>query len=214
MNDKKFIELLNLYVDREVSAEDALLLEAEVATNPRRRKVYDQYCRMQRACSMLSSELAGKSADLERSVVAFPSPSIWRSVPLMVTLAAAACIVAVIDVRQRSAASVRVADAAQAPRTLASTVDLPASRAAMEPVYLAKLSSSQPAQGFTAIDTSSQDNQFSWIAGIHMTPVFPSANSDYISDPRSALQAAGPGAMQGAVAPQEPVEMTAFRFQR
>jgi hypothetical protein len=214
MNDKKFIELLNLYVDREVSAEDALLLEAEVATNPRRRKVYDQYCRMQKACSMLSSELSGKAADMDRRLLAFPSPSVWRSVPLMVTLAAAACIVAVIDVRQKSAASLRVAEAAQAPRSLASTVDLPAPRAAMEPVYLAKLSASQPAQGFTVLDTSAQDGQLSWIAGIHMTPVFPSANPDYISDPKAALNAAGPGVLQGAAAQQEPVEMTAFRFQR
>ncbi|HXQ79806.1 MAG TPA: zf-HC2 domain-containing protein [Opitutaceae bacterium] len=30
MNDREFIELLNLYVDREISQEDALRLEAEV----------------------------------------------------------------------------------------------------------------------------------------------------------------------------------------
>jgi hypothetical protein len=212
MNDKKFIELLNLYVDREVSAEDALLLEAEVAANPDRRKVYDQYCRMQKACSMLSDELAETSPEAERQVVAFPALSLWRSVPFMATLAAAACIAVVVTVRQRTAIPAPAEDAAPAARTFASTVDLPNSPAAMEPVYLAKLPSSQPVQGFTALDTASQDNQLSWIGGIHMTPVFPSANSDYISDPKSALK--GPGAAQGPNAAQDPVEMTAFRFQR
>lgn len=214
MNDKKFIELLNLYVDREVSAEDALLLEAEVATNPSRRKVYDQYCRMQKACSMLSSEVADTSPEMDRQLVAFPVHSLWRSVPFMATLAAAACVAVVAGLRQRSAVPMPGADAAPAARTLASTVDLPNSAVAMEPVYLAKLPSSQPAQGFTALDTASQDNQLSWIGGIHMTPVFPSASPDYLSDPKSALKGAGPGAVQGAGAAQDPVEMTAFRFQR
>src|SRR5277367_4940929 len=124
MNDKKFIELLNLYVDREVTAEDALLLEAEVATNPDRRKVYDQYCRMQKACSMLSSELSGKSADFDRQVVAFPSPSIWRSVPFMATLAAAACVAVVVGVRQRSSTASLPVDVAPAQNPLALNTDV------------------------------------------------------------------------------------------
>jgi hypothetical protein len=210
MNDKKFIELLNLYVDREVSAEDSLLLESEVAANPGRRKVYDQYCRMQKACSMLSSEQIGQSADMNRRVVAFPSQSFWRSAPLMATLAAAACVAVVVGVRQRSAQASLPVDAAPVQNPLALTMDVRNSPAVMEPVFLAKLPSSQPTQGFTAIDTVSQDNQLSWIAGVHMTPVFPAANSDFISDPRAALKAAGP--LQAA--PQEPVEMTAFHFQR
>jgi hypothetical protein len=214
MNDKKFIELLNLYVDREVTAEDALLLEAEVAANPGRRKVYDQYCKMQKACSMLSSELAGSLADADRQVVIYPSSSIWRSAPLVATLAAAACVAVVVDIRMRSNPSSPAVDASPAARSLASTVDLPGASDAMEPVFLAKLPASQPAQGFTALDTSSQDSQLSWIGGVHMTPLFPAANSDYISDPKSGLKPVGPGDAQGARSVLEPVEMTAFRFQR
>jgi hypothetical protein len=211
MNDKKFIELLNLYVDREVTPEDALLLEAEVATNPDRRRVYDQYCRMQKACSMLSGELAGKS--LDRQVLAYPSPSIWRSVPLMASLAAAACIAVVVGVRERTGPTSLLADTTPAPRTLASTVDLP-NAGGMEPVFLARLPSAQTSQGFTALDASAQDSQLSWIGGIHMTPVFPSANSDFITDPKSGLKGMGPGDPQVARSAQDPVEMTAFRFQR
>ena len=57
MNDPEFISLLNLYVDREISPEDALRLESEVLKHPKRRDIYDQYCRMQKACTMLSGVL-------------------------------------------------------------------------------------------------------------------------------------------------------------
>lgn len=49
MNNSRFIELLNLYVDQELSAEEAVELEREIAQNPQRRATYNQYCRMQRA---------------------------------------------------------------------------------------------------------------------------------------------------------------------
>ncbi|HXN36234.1 MAG TPA: hypothetical protein VN877_08685, partial [Opitutaceae bacterium] len=108
MNDKQFMELLNLYLDREVSADDALRLEAEVASSPARRKVYDQYCRMQKACSMLSGESAAGDADPGRRIVAFPAPRAWRPIPLMAALAAA-CVVAVMAVRERGVIGAREA---------------------------------------------------------------------------------------------------------
>ena len=52
MKDREFIQLLNLYVDREITADDARRLEIEVASSPERRKVYDQYCRIQKACQL------------------------------------------------------------------------------------------------------------------------------------------------------------------
>lgn len=53
MKDQEFIELLNLYLDHEISAGDAARLETEVQGNPQRRVVYTQYCRMQKACTVL-----------------------------------------------------------------------------------------------------------------------------------------------------------------
>ena len=79
MNDKEFIELLNLYVDREITTEDAVRLEKVVATNARRREIYDQYCRIQKACSMLSEEtLDMSSVRTTATVIAFPVQSPWR----------------------------------------------------------------------------------------------------------------------------------------
>ncbi len=53
MNEQRFLELLNLYLDHEISAEDARSLEAEINQNPQRRQVYRQYCLMQAGCVRL-----------------------------------------------------------------------------------------------------------------------------------------------------------------
>lgn len=74
MKDSEFIELLNLYLDHEISADNAARLEAEVQSNPERRRVYQQYCRMQKACTLLAKDFneqeAGGAKD-ERMVIAF-----------------------------------------------------------------------------------------------------------------------------------------------
>jgi anti-sigma factor RsiW len=58
MKDSEFLELLNLYLDHEIAPEDAARLEAEVRANPERRRTYLQYCRMQKACTLLAAEFA------------------------------------------------------------------------------------------------------------------------------------------------------------
>lgn len=75
MKDSEFIELLNLYLDHEISAVDAARLEAEVQVNPARRKVYQQYCRMQKACKVLAADFttadSSAATEAEKKVVAF-----------------------------------------------------------------------------------------------------------------------------------------------
>lgn len=58
MNDSEFIELLNLYLDHEITPADAARLEAEVRGNPERRRTYLEYCRMQKACAILAADFA------------------------------------------------------------------------------------------------------------------------------------------------------------
>jgi hypothetical protein len=53
MKESKFIELLNLYIDHQISSEEAGVLEEEILRNPQRRQTYHQYCRMQRACTLV-----------------------------------------------------------------------------------------------------------------------------------------------------------------
>ncbi len=66
MKDPEFIQLLNLYLDHEISAADAARLEAEVQSNGDRQKIYRQYCRMQKACKLLTSDFAPELAPQPR----------------------------------------------------------------------------------------------------------------------------------------------------
>jgi hypothetical protein len=53
MKDTRFIELINLYVDRQISPEETAELEIEIQANPKRRQVYQQYCHMHRATKLV-----------------------------------------------------------------------------------------------------------------------------------------------------------------
>ena len=80
MKENEFLELLNLYLDHEISPADAVRLEHEVQTNARRRALYHEYCRLQKACRMLAAdfrqEATGARATTGGKVVAFdPDPA-------------------------------------------------------------------------------------------------------------------------------------------
>lgn len=53
MKDERFIELVNLYIDRQISPVETAELEAELQADPQRRRVYQQYCRMHRATQLV-----------------------------------------------------------------------------------------------------------------------------------------------------------------
>jgi hypothetical protein len=205
MNDREFIELLNLYVDREISAEDALRLEAEVALRPRRRNVYDQYCRIQKACAKLSEEnYTAALSQTDPSLVSFPAERSWRLAPFVAGMAAAAAVaLAVVGIRGRLVpqAPSPVLVAAE-PARAASAADADMS---MKPVFLARPAPDQ---------AGSQVAQLSWIGDVRLAPVSTSANADFLLGPRADLKAAVMADPQGGRDTQEPVEMTAFRFQR
>ncbi len=222
MKDREFIELLNLYVDHEISPEDALRLEAEVHEDPKRREVYDQYCRMQKACSMLSEETLETSA--APNLIEFPAERRLRFAPAFAGLAAAAAI-ALVVVNLRSGAGVRPSNgslatsAAPAARPVAVAAPSPSSSDSMKPVFFVRMPSAQMAPGgqralFASIDTSSQMAQLNWIGAVHMTPVFSSANPAFLLNPKTDLKAAVLSDSPSNRDDQEPAEMSAFRFQR
>ncbi len=222
MNDKEFIELLNLYVDREISPADALRLEKVVATNPRRREVYDQYCRIQKACSMLSEEtLDMSSVRTTPSVIEFPAQSPWRLGPMVAGLAAAAaCAVVIVGVKNRESAVAPMAASASARSAVASSpVAAAADSLSMKPVLFVRLPSDPAARGeqrtlLAYADAQAPMPQLNWIGDIHMSPVSAAATGDFLLNPKTDLKAA---VMTDSPAPrdsQEPVETAAFRFQR
>ena len=53
MNQRKFLHLLNLYIDGEIPSAMAAELEKEIIANPKRRAIYDDYCRIHRATKLV-----------------------------------------------------------------------------------------------------------------------------------------------------------------
>ncbi len=110
MKETRFIELLNLYVDQQLSPQEAAELEAEIQQNPARHRTYRQYCRMQKACAQLfehersaapaSTALARAMTDADRKIVAFPGRetrrAIWPVGFSIGAVAAAACVAFVV----------------------------------------------------------------------------------------------------------------------
>lgn len=121
MKENRFIELLNLYVDQQLTAAEATELETEIQRVPERRRTYEQYCRMQKACVELfeqerqsapsTTKLSRALADADRKVIAFPEPRrVWLQRGLYSTgVAAMAACVALVFFRQSPVAPQNVA---------------------------------------------------------------------------------------------------------
>lgn len=102
MKDNEFIELLNLYLDHEISAADAARLEAEVQRNPARRRVYVEYCRMHKACTLLADEVTTEAPAMAEFQ---PAPRRWfPAFYATAGLAAAACVAFIFFNRSPEAA--------------------------------------------------------------------------------------------------------------
>lgn len=63
MKDNRFIELVNLYIDRQISGDEMESLEAEMQANPRRRVVYRQYCQMHRATTLVYESFRSEDSE-------------------------------------------------------------------------------------------------------------------------------------------------------
>lgn len=112
MRDSRFIELLNLYIDHQLSPAEAAELESEITQHPARRQTYDQYCRMQKACTVLfeqertmapsSRVLSSALVAAERKVVTSSRPRRSFAFPSFagIGLAAAACFAFVVVVNR------------------------------------------------------------------------------------------------------------------
>ena len=97
MKTDKFIELLNLYLDGELKPSEAAELEREITANPESRRIYRQYCRMQRACTVLADRFRDEAVPVREEEVARSSGGFglgWlRPVFVVAGGAVAACLV-------------------------------------------------------------------------------------------------------------------------
>ena len=62
MKNNRFIELVNLYIDRQITREEMAALEAEIQANPDRRAIYRQYCQIHRATSLVYDSFRQENA--------------------------------------------------------------------------------------------------------------------------------------------------------
>jgi hypothetical protein len=184
MKDSEFIELLNLYLDHEISAADAARLEAEVQSNPDRRRVYREYCQMQKACKVLAEDFVEESA-AEQKIVAFESArrrARTGNLYLAGTFAAAAACAAVIFVgRQQQtptptgAADVAVTAPAPAstPSAIATTVSVPSAHRAptIQPAMMTNGLSLTDSKALLASSAAQADAHFAWMHNLQLPPL-------------------------------------------
>ncbi len=227
MKDFEFIELLNLYLDHEISAADAARLEAEVQRNPARREIYRQYCQMQKACSQLATDFV--SAGESRKVVPFApvrhssTSAAWWSAA---GVAAAACVAVAVYLKRDNgipAAPVPVAtyiapviEPPQAPpasdvRAIARTVTTPMRRAELQPVLTSGAFSLMGQQGALALTPA----DFEWMRTVQLSPVAapPSPEELLRFDTRPSMKPEAP-VFRSQRPLQGKVEMTSFQFQK
>ena len=100
MKDSKFIELLNLYIDHQISASDAALLEAEIQKNPERRRVYREYCQMQKACVILAENFKSEPPAGDKLIEMAQGQRRMAFATYAMGLAAAAACVALVVVNR------------------------------------------------------------------------------------------------------------------
>jgi anti-sigma factor RsiW len=227
MKDSEFIELLNLYLDHEISPAESARLEAEVTRSPERLRLYRQYCRMQKACVELA-ERSHEEAPAQDALAAAFAPRSARSglAGLWTTgLMAAAAGIAIITISHRSAVApsgssvtpsgpsvAQSAPAVPAPAGAPAQMVAPASDD-FHPVFFAPSmalngASAKPGSMFNAAD---QNVQFAWMNRVQIAPIQLAPNGSVFVDPKPSLKldsSAAGDRTQG----QDAVEETAFQF--
>jgi len=206
MKDQEFIELLNLYLDHEITPADARRLEAEVRANPARRQIYVEYCQMQKACNLMADQFGSNRASAPARIAA-RRPSQRAVVIAFGSFAAlAACVALVLFFGARR----RTAPATPAEAVAAATVE--PQRAS---VMLASLSASDLRSPLSQESTSSSvaADGLEWVRSFQVNAA-PGLAEPVRFEPtpdlfRHELRAVPTTATQPPAA-----ESAAFRFQR
>jgi hypothetical protein len=215
MKDSTFIELLNLYIDHQISPAEAERLETEVRSNPERRRVYRQYCQIQKACTSLGEAFRTEAP----APVATPQIIDFKPRRRALGFAAygatvtalAACVAVVVVLRTRpQSLALPTASVAQVPPA-ALAVARPALQPVLGPRSLklreqnAELVEATPAAYQVAFGDWMNDVRLSSMAGVSIDEL----RFDGRSPAQSELRA------NRAVRPfQGKVEMAAVRFQK
>jgi hypothetical protein len=229
MKDHRFIELVNLYIDRQISAAETAELEAEIQTSPHRRAVYRQYCQLHSATKQVYENFRANAepqagAPAGRVITgAFARRSRSNWIHYAGGIAAAACLAAVF-VRYNAGsapAAGEMAGAATAPAVQVATVRPPApvatERVAATPAStLVSLNDHLSAEPDYAamISALRREQQRAFANGEIQSSRLPSLFDDGVFDARQFAPANNQRTFRGKQAPAQQAEFTAFQFQR
>jgi hypothetical protein len=216
MKDSEFIELLNLYLDHEISSEESARLEAEVASNADRLRLYRQYCRMQKACVVLADQHRENAPAQDAMAAAFAPRSVWSGAAGLWTtgLLAAAASISVIAVYRRPAAApagpVLAQHAPAAPAPAGSPLGVE-----FQPVFVARnLTQDGGASKADVVFTSAEPSgQFAWMDRVQIAPIQLAPDASLFVDPKPRLELDDRALSNRALAPDD-IEQAAFQFHK
>ena len=232
MKDDRFIELVNLYIDRQITAAETAQLESEIQSNPRRRAEYKQYCQIHRASTLVYESFRAQAP--HQSVV---PPSAQGSIAQFETgrrqrrfrwpyyaggLAAAACLGLVFG-RLNSKPTTEI--------NLLANNDLPASIAArpeMRIVASPGRALAEPQVGLVSLrnNTTTEPDYAALLAALRREEERAYADSqirsgrltslfeDGVFDSQQVMPAKSQRIFRGKQTPAQQAEFTAFQFQR
>lgn len=231
MTHTKFIALLNLYLDHQIDAEDAALLEAEISRNPSRREIYQQYCRVHKGCVQLAEAFREQAPAPRISArhlqgTRVPPPA-RRVAPWMMGLGglAAAASLAVVVVtrapdsdgpalaRTASPAIAQAVPEAAATQPILRTPGPAATPASLQTVFNPAQAEmfALPADTESLLLADETFDRFDWMHHVQMTPV---QLEEYQFQVRPAAEDDRQRTFRSRKPFQGNVEMTAFQFQR
>jgi hypothetical protein len=213
MKESEFIELLNLYLDHEISPEDSARLETEVKQHPDRLRLYRQYCRMQKACVVLADHSREDAPTQDAMAAAFAPRSAWAGFGGLWTtgLMAAAAGIAIVALSHRSAVAPADSSLAQHAPATPALAAAPV-RDEFQPVFVARslaLNGGTPQAGLV-FTSAEQNDPLAWMNHVQIAPIQLTPADSLFVDPKPLEldnRAAGDRA-QGPDATEE----TAFQF--
>jgi anti-sigma-K factor RskA len=243
MNEPLFIELLNLYVDQQLSATEAAELESEIKQNPARRRTYQQYCRMQKACAQLfehersaapaSAVLARDIRQVNRKVVNFPAESarpLWSTSFSIAAVAAAACV-ALVVLRQAESGSAQpeatvVATTAENPNVstletdvaashLVATVKAESDKSEFQPIFTAQTLRAHERQNlFFVSSVKTEESRLEWMRQVQLEPIRKVSAENFAFGSRAPADKPINATFSSSSNDEQAMEMNAFQFQR
>jgi len=216
MKDTKFIELLNLYLDHQISETDAAALEAEIRQNPARHRLYRQYCQMHKACAQLSAQFATEAPARTRVAPAGRSRRLATFSYFGAGLAAAAACVAVIvmnrpDTSPAGAPALAVSAPAAAFPTATPLPPPAAPSQELRTVFTTQaLAQLDVAPGLTPVFVTATADSFDWMNDLRLNPV----QTTPVVFESSPARAPDRETFRSRRPFQATVEMTAYQFQK